>query len=309
MKVKCPNCGYKGEGNFCRKCGSPLPKPSSTEEESYLPEGHWTAKCPVCKSAPLKLVSHKIFFGLGTSQNLECTHCGAVFRPDNGRYKLVSVNDKTNPVWRDYQNQSLTEQEWKNIASGGLSFAKQRELDMGRWVVLLKEGQVNMQVLGDSSPILLGPGEKLQIVLSNIALWEPRSVRRSTGGYGGPSIRIMKGVYLRVGTFNARGESHEELRAIDQGIFTLTNKRIVFSGSTRTVDISLNKIISIEPYIDGIAVRTSNRQKTQYFVGISPGKVTIELTIENRKYKESLTGLMLKYLIEGLAKKQNFLFP
>ncbi|MGB9898549.1 hypothetical protein [Thermanaerothrix sp.] len=177
----------------------------------------------------------------------------------------------------------------------GVSFAKQRQLDMERWMVLY-----------EPSSLFLGPGEQLQAVLPNIALWEPRSIRRSMGIYGGPSIRVMKGVYLRLGTFSAGGESHEELRAIDQGTLTITNRRIVFSGSTRTVDVSLNKIISIEPYVDGIAVRTSNRQKAQYFVGLSPGKYPIEFTVENRKHTESLTGLMLKYLIEGLAKKQIF---
>jgi hypothetical protein len=80
----------------------------------------------------------------------------------------------------------------------------------------------------DNSPVLLKRKEELQVVLPNMALWEPRSVRQSTGGYGGPSFRVTRGVYGRMGAFKAQSESHEELKAIDQGAFTLTNKRLIF---------------------------------------------------------------------------------
>ena len=62
------------------------------------------------------------------------------------------------------------------------------------------------------------------------------------GAYGGPSFRVAKGVNFRVGGFQARGESHEELRVIDNGDITLTNKRFVFSGSKRSVNFNINKM-------------------------------------------------------------------
>jgi len=127
-------------------------------------------------------------------------------------------------------------------ASGGLSNDKQHEADMEQWLTALKEGELSVKMICDSSPLLLKRKEELQVVLPNMALWEPRSVRQGAGGYGGPSFRIAKGVYWRLGAFKAQSESHEELRAIDQGRFTLTNKRLVFSGAKRTVDINLNKI-------------------------------------------------------------------
>jgi hypothetical protein len=51
-------------------------------------------------------------------------------------------------------------------------------------------------------------------------------------------------------------------------------------------------------------VRSSGKQKTQYFVGIDPEQVTATVTIGNRVYQEPFNGLMLKYLIEGLVKQQ-----
>ena len=267
-------------------------------------EAHWTAKCPVCKSGQLKLATRKKFLGLQTALSYKCPNCGAVSTPDGDKYKLTTVKDKSNPVWQDYGNKGLTEQEWKTISSGGLSNTQQYEAAMEQWMTALKEGEISVKMIYDNSQVLLKRKEELQVVLPNMSLWEPRSLRQSVGGYGGPSFRIAKGLSWRLGVFKAQSESHEELRAIDQGRFTLTNKRLIFSGAKRTVDINLNKIISIEPYSDGIAVRTSGRQKTQYFVGIDPKQVTATVTIGNRVYQESFTGLMLQYLIEGLVKQQ-----
>ncbi|MCD6568255.1 MAG: hypothetical protein J7K94_05940, partial [Dehalococcoidia bacterium] len=286
------------------RCGAPLPKPSSVKEEAVVPEAHWTAKCPVCKSGQLKLATQKKFLGLQTALSYKCPDCGATFSPDGSRYKLTAVKDKSNPVWQAYRNKRLTEQEWKNIASGGLSSARQHEADIEQWLTALKEGEISVKMICDNSQVLLKRKEELEVVLPDMALWEPRSVRQNVGGYGGPSFRIAKGVSWRLGAFKAQSESHEELRAIDQGRFTLTNKRLVFSGAKRTVDINLNKIISIEPYSDGIAVRTSGRQKAQYFVGIDPRQVTATVAMGDRVYQEPFTGLMLQCLIKGLVKRQ-----
>lgn len=304
MKVKCPKCGFEDEGNFCSRCGAPLPKPSTVKEEAVVSEAHWTAKCPVCKSEQLKLATRKKFLGLQTVLSYKCPNCGVVFTLDGDRYKLTTVKDKSNLVWQNYGNKSLTEREWKTIASGGLSDDRQHEADMEQLMTTLKEGEISIKMIYDNSPVLLKRKEELQVVLPNMALWEPRSVRQSVGGYGGPSFRIAKGVYWRLGAFKAQSESHEELRTIDQGRFTLTNKRLIFSGVKRTVDINLNKVVSIEPYSDGIAVRTSGRQKTQYFVGIDPEQITATITVNDRMYQEPFDGLMLKYLIEGLVKQQ-----
>ncbi|MCD6599022.1 MAG: hypothetical protein J7L19_00385 [Dehalococcoidia bacterium] len=171
MKVKCPKCGFEDEGNFCSRCGAPLPKPSIVKEETMVSEAHWTAKCPVCKSGQLKLATHKGLFGIKTTLSYKCPNCGAVFTPDGDKYKLSTIKDKTNPVWQDYGNKSLTEQEWKAIASGGLSDAGQREADMEQWLTALKEGEISVKMICDNSPVPLRRKEELQVVLPNMALW------------------------------------------------------------------------------------------------------------------------------------------
>lgn len=92
---------------------------------------------------------------------------------------------------------------------------------------------------------------------------EPRAVRVSRGGYGGTSIRIAKGITLHTGGTRGRSESHDEIRNIDNGKLLITNKRIMFLGSNRTTNIDINKIVSIEDYLDGIKIQRSNKQKPE----------------------------------------------
>jgi len=297
--MKCPNCGFEDEGHYCSKCGAELSSvaPTPVQETEKVPEGaHWYDKCPVCKSGRLSSNTKKSFLGLVSTEEFECDGCNSVFRHKRGKIELSYVKDTKNSVWEEYKGNPLGEREWINITYGGMSDVKQRESDREFWMSSIKEGKTAI-IMPHEAPIILKKDEALQLALPNIALHEPRAVR--TGTYGGPSFRVMKGLSIRVGAF--RAESHEELKIIDQGIFTLTNKRIVFSGSKRTVDFGLNKILSMEPYSDGIAIHRSGKQKTEYYTGIV--NAGLQIKIDGRSYIEPFTGLILMYAIEGLVKK------
>jgi hypothetical protein len=314
MKIICPKCGFEDEGNFCSRCGEPLIQTEITKKESQIPlETFWTEKCPVCKSGILKEITQKKLWGLINSTNFTCNKCDSVFVTDGNKYRLTYVASNFLPVGQEYIKQNLTKEEWKRISYGGFSDDEQRiiddeqrKTDIEQYMTDLREGKVSVKfrIEGGSSSVILKDKEELLIMLPNIALREARSVRDTSGGYAGPSFRIAKGVSFRVGAFGAQSESHDELKQVDRGTLTLTNKRLIFTGEKRSSEINLSKIISIEPYSDGIALKTSGRSKVQYFVGIDLNQISTTVTINERSYSEPFTGLMLKYIIEGIIKRE-----
>lgn len=184
--------------------------------------------------------------------------------------------------------------------------AKLREADMEEWLTLLRDGKVSVSfaIEGGRSEVVLKENEKLQMILPNMVLWEARSVRTSSGGYGGPSFRVAKGVSFRLGVFGSQSSSHDDLTEIDRGRLTLTNQRLVFTGAKRTSDIKLTRIVSVEPYKDGIGVQTSGHERTQYFLGIDPTEMVITASLNGRTIPVPFNGLLLDCMIEGLIKNQ-----
>lgn len=80
-----------------------------------------------------------------------------------------------------------------------------------------------------------------------------------SGGSRGVSIRIMKGVSYRVGASKSqpiRGNIQEKT----QGVFTITNKRIIFSANKGSFDKKITSLSSIIPHSDGITFQFSEQQ-------------------------------------------------
>jgi hypothetical protein len=231
-----------------------------------------------------------------TKRELVCGRCGSVFVDHQGKGERFELSDTRNPAaehWQRYQHQTLSAAEWQQIASGGLSNEAQSEADLAEAMSELREGKVHLAPQAES-PILPKAGELTLFVLPNISLHEPRSVTR--GAYGGPSVHVAKGLTLRVGGFQA--QSHEELKAIDSGTLVLTSKRLCFAGQLRSLEIDLRKLISVDAYSDAVAVRRSGKEKTEFFFGLDHH--TYSFAAQDRRYAVPMSGLILKYAIEGL---------
>jgi Zn-finger nucleic acid-binding protein len=259
---------------------APPPAPSSA------------ALCPVCRAGTLTSSEHKGL--LHTAHEVVCDRCGAVLVDHGGqpqRFELTKTRNPAEPNWQRYKHKALTVAEWHRIAAGGLADAELAEADLAEAMSELRCGRIRLQAAANP-PILLHAGEQAVFVLADISLHEPRAVTR--GAYGGPSIHVARGLTLRVGGFQA--QSHEELKAIDSGTLVLTSKRLCYAGRLRAIEVALAKLISVDPYSDAVAIRRSGKEKI--FFGLDHH--LYRFTIEGRSYQEPMSGLILKYAIEGL---------
>ncbi|WP_120944253.1 hypothetical protein [Helicobacter labacensis] len=111
-----------------------------------------------------------------------------------------------------------------------------------------------LNLMGDPLPFVFQKGEKLLWVEQGVAYYETKTTSRYVGGSQGVSVRIMKGVYYRVGAFKGRRIQEDQLQYIDTGVLAITTKHLYFAGKAKSVRLPLAKLISIAPYEDGISV-------------------------------------------------------
>lgn len=104
------------------------------------------------------------------------------------------------------------------------------------------------------SNIHLQTSEKLYFK-TNIDWLEERTTTQRVN-YGGVSarVRIMKGVYYKIGSVAPEKVTTTEYKKIDNGTLYMTNKRFVFVGNHGNKNISYSKILSFTPYADGVHI-------------------------------------------------------
>jgi hypothetical protein len=117
----------------------------------------------------------------------------------------------------------------------------------------------------DEPHLLARPGEA--VYLETVArLMKSAVIREYRAGSRGLSFRIMRGVSYRVGA--TRGQVvtvGTELQVADEGGLSVTDRRIVFSGSSKTLEFRYDKLVDIKLYSDGIQLGVTNRQTPSLF--------------------------------------------
>jgi hypothetical protein len=119
----------------------------------------------------------------------------------------------------------------------------------------------------EASPhILPKKGEVVHFECS-ASLMKEVAVREYRGGYQGFSIPLGKsGVRYRVG--GSRGHSVEvgtTLNVADTGLLSITNKRAVYLGTRKTVDMPYAKLANLTVFEDGLQFHQSNRVNAPLF--------------------------------------------
>lgn len=118
-------------------------------------------------------------------------------------------------------------------------------------------------------PFLLQKSENIIWIFKNVDFYEQRTQTEFHGRSQGLSFRVAKGVYYRTGTFKGHPVKTEEMKYICNGLVGLTDKNIYFSSAMKNLKIPYNKIITLDPYEDGLGIQKDGASsKPQIFKGL-----------------------------------------
>lgn len=135
----------------------------------------------------------------------------------------------------------------------------------------LTEGKIPEQRIkfDGQLPFLFQKSESLIWVFANVEFYEQRTRTEYRGGSQGVSVRVAKGVYYRTSSFKGRPVQISEMKYIGTGLLALTTKHIYFGSPEKKIKIPINKLVSIEPYEDGIGLQKDGvTAKPQIFKNI-----------------------------------------
>ena len=138
--------------------------------------------------------------------------------------------------------------------------------------------------------------EKLVLGIPSVSYCEERSVRSK----GTAKYRIQT---------QFAGGTEWKIVTLDTGDFTLTNKRLIFSGSTKSVEYPFSKIVTLDILENGIVINRSGKTKMEYFVDTT--NISLWMTIkpkegedfEAEKVEYKFTGIEVKKIIEQIIQK------
>ena len=90
--------------------------------------------------------------------------------------------------------------------------------------------------------------------------------RERRGTSHGVSIRVARGLYYSPRQFRSRPIEWEETVHADTGMLGLTTKHLYFAGERKKFRVRYDKIVSFEPYADGLGImRDAQTAKPQTF--------------------------------------------
>ena len=115
-------------------------------------------------------------------------------------------------------------------------------------------------------PFNLQKSETLVWVFQGVDYYEEKTRSEFRGGSQGMSFRVAKGVYYRTGGFRGERVQTAETVHADTGLLGVTNKHIYFSGEQKRFRVRFDRIVTFEPYEDGIGImRDAQSARPQSF--------------------------------------------
>ena len=115
-------------------------------------------------------------------------------------------------------------------------------------------------------PFRFMKSEHLIFVFPSVGYLEQRVKREIVGRSTGGSVRVAKGVSLRVGSSRGTPVETEYMEHHGAGMLAVTSKHLYFNGA-KSFRIPFAKIVAVEGYADSVAVtRDRARPQPEFFV-------------------------------------------
>jgi hypothetical protein len=228
--------------------------------------------CPFCNSKTFSVEVKGMIF---KSTIYTCQSCGSALETKNDKeFKVVNIGGDFSNTQTFMKDRIIPKDNLSDIGLPLFSDAQLSEVSNG-------EGELFEQFISQplqNVPVILKNGEKLLLSFNNIVLSEERSQR----AYGSVSFKVAKGVWFNTGKIF---QAESSIQQLDMGTFAVTNKRYIFIGQKKSVDQSLSKITTIQPFNDGFGIMRSNKQKIEYYSGTYHFPLVVSL----------LMGIVKKY--------------
>jgi hypothetical protein len=106
----------------------------------------------------------------------------------------------------------------------------------------------------ENLPLNFQKGEQVVWAFDQCDYLEEKTRRQYVGRSRGVSVRIMKGVYCHIGEFKGHPIDRTERVHVDTGLVAVTTKQIYFSGTTKAFRVPYTKIVSFEPFSNGVGI-------------------------------------------------------
>jgi hypothetical protein len=192
---------------------------------------------------------------------------GQVSERQRRNWNTVAVSQMADRVLADEVMTVLEEDDLLEVAEG-LGFT---QADLNTTFTGLMKRLVLARANDGRLPVMDGPqlmAQADEIVHGELpaALMKQVALREFRGGSAGFSFRVAKGVRFRTGSF--RGHSvvvGTQLKTVDTGVLSITNKRVVFLGAQKTVESKYSKLVGVQVYSDAVSLSVSNRQNASLF--------------------------------------------
>jgi hypothetical protein len=115
-------------------------------------------------------------------------------------------------------------------------------------------------------PINFQAGENPIWSFGRTEYYEDRARRKFEGRSRGISVRVVSGVYVRLGAFSGEPVITSESVHVDTGILVLGSRNLYFVGPSKSLRVPYAKIVSLTRYSDGVGLhREAASAKPQAF--------------------------------------------